>query len=189
MKKLLFIIQILLIYLIPMFGQVPKVISYQGFLTDESQNPISGDKILTVSFYEVPEEGAAIWQEIKVVAVENGVFSTYLGNENPLNLPFDKTYWLGIKVGSEAELTPRIQLSASPYSFNSLSVADSIITTSKLVDSSVTSSKIASDQVVKSINNLKDNIVIVAEGGASLSTQGDTLIINAGAGSVTNVWN
>lgn len=189
MKKFQFVILLAIINIIPIFGQVPRIISYQGFLTDESQNPIIGDKILTVSFYEVPEEGAAIWQEIKVVAVENGVFNTYLGNENPLNLPFDKTYWLGIKVGAEAELAPRIQLSASPYSFNSLSVADSIITTEKLVDSSVTSLKIASDQVVKSINNLKDNVVIIAEGGAALSTKGDTLIINAGAGSITNIWN
>ena len=189
MKKLYFLILLTIISIIPLFGQVPRIISYQGFLTDELKNPISGDKILTVSFYEVPDEGAAIWQEIKVVAVVDGVFNTYLGNENPLNLPFDKTYWLGIKVGAEAELVPRIQLSTSPYSFNSLSVADSIITTSKLVDSTVTSAKIAPDQIVKSINNLKDNVVIMAEGGAAISTKGDTLIINAGAGSVTNVWN
>lgn len=179
-----------LFFISQLFAQVPKTISYQGFLTDASDSPVNGDQILTLSLYEVPAEGSFIWQEVKVVSVTEGVFNTYLGSENPLILPFDKPYWLGIKVGSSStELVPRIQLSTSPYSLTSLSVIDSVITTSSLVDSAVTAKKIAPNEVVKSINNLKDNIILVAEGGAAISTVGDSIIFNAGAGSVTNIWN
>lgn len=42
-----------------------------------------------------------------------------LGSSVALNLPFDKQYWLGVTVGTDPELTPRIQLTSSPYSLNS----------------------------------------------------------------------
>lgn len=185
-----FTILFFLFFISQLFAQVPKTISYQGFLTDASDSPVNGDQILTLSLYEEPIEGSFIWQEIKVVAVSDGVFNTYLGTVNSLDLPFDKPYWLGIKVGSEGEeLSPRIKLSTSPYSIKSLSVVDSVITTSNLVDSVITSKKIAQNAVVKSINNLKDDIILVAEGGAAISTVGDSIIFNAGAGSVTNIWN
>ncbi|MBD3422449.1 MAG: hypothetical protein GF398_20230, partial [Chitinivibrionales bacterium] len=46
----------------------------------------------------------------------NGIITTTLGSTTPLSLPFDKQYWLGIKVGSENELAPRMKLSSTAYS-------------------------------------------------------------------------
>ncbi|MFQ5636532.1 MAG: tail fiber domain-containing protein [bacterium] len=51
-----------------------------------------------------------------------------------------------------------------------------------LADGSVTAAKIAAGQVVKSINQLTEAVILKAEGGATITTQGDTLIINAGSG-------
>jgi len=51
---------------------------------------------------------------------------------------------LGIAIGSDPELEPRIELTASAYSLNERSVADS----------AVTSAKIADGQVVRSLNGV-----------------------------------
>lgn len=42
-----------------------------------------------------------------------------LGSSTLFDMPFDAPYSLGIAVGTDAELTPRVALSASPYSLNS----------------------------------------------------------------------
>jgi hypothetical protein len=52
----------------------------------------------------------------------------------------------------------------------------------QIANQAVTGAKIATGQVVKSLNSMHDNIVIAAEGGATINTSGDTLIINAGVG-------
>jgi hypothetical protein len=37
-----------------------------------------------------------------------------LGSVTPLSLPFDKPYWVGIKVGDDAEMAPRVPLTSAP---------------------------------------------------------------------------
>ncbi len=61
-------------------------------------------------------------------------------------------------------------------------IADEAVTSSKLSESSVVGDKIADNQVVRSINSLTDDIFISAEGGATVTTRGDTLVVNAGSG-------
>ncbi|MDP2207514.1 MAG: hypothetical protein Q8K98_01900 [Bacteroidota bacterium] len=62
------------------------------------------------------------------------------------------------------------------------SVPDNSITNSKLSNGSVTGTKIQSGQVVKSLNSKYDNITLSAAGGATITSSGDTIIINAGSG-------
>jgi len=47
-----------------------------------------------------------------------------------------------------------------------------------VADGGITDSKIAANTVLKSINSLRDNIVIAGEGGATVTTRSDSLIIN-----------
>jgi hypothetical protein len=61
-------------------------------------------------------------------------------------------------------------------------IADNAITTNKLADNSVTSSKIAAGQLVKSINGVKDDVIITASGGTSLGVSGNTIMIVGGGG-------
>jgi hypothetical protein len=101
-------------------GQIPQTISYQGVLTDTSGTPVpDGSVELTVRLFDVPDDGTVLWQETQQVPVRRGVFSVILGSVAPVNLPFDRPYWLGITVGQGAELAPRVALTASPYSLNS----------------------------------------------------------------------
>ena len=103
-----------------LLAQIPQTISYQGLLTDASGNPKpDGNYQFTFYLYESSSGGSSIWSEVKTLAVSKGLFSTSLGDTSPFGstILFDKPYWLGIKVGTEPELTPRIEMTSSSYSF------------------------------------------------------------------------
>jgi hypothetical protein len=95
------------------------VIHYQGRLLDPSTgNPKpNGTYTMTFRLYDMAIGGTALWTEVKSVFVGNGLFSTYLGQTTPLPLTsFDgRNLWLGIKVGADSEVTPRVALSPAPY--------------------------------------------------------------------------
>jgi hypothetical protein len=61
-------------------------------------------------------------------------------------------------------------------------VTDSARIAGTVPDGSLTKIKIANAQVVKSLNSLKDDIILAAEGGATITSSGDTIKINAGSG-------
>jgi hypothetical protein len=128
--------------------------------------------------------------------VRRGLFSAVLGSQTPfpLSLTFERQYWLGIQPGGDPELLPRIALSAVGYSLNALRAdtarvalnagifADSARIAGTVPDNSITASKIAAGQVVKSINNIRDAVTLSAQGGATITSSGDTITINAGSG-------
>ncbi|MFQ5650690.1 MAG: hypothetical protein ACE5IY_12175 [bacterium] len=127
------------------WGQIPQTISYQGVLTDAEGNRVQdGNYQINFNLYETAAGGAGIWFERQLVSVSDGLFNVILGSVNPLNLLFDRPYWLGISIGSGQvqELTPRIQLTASPYSLNAQAIVDNAVTSSKIADGAVTLSKI-----------------------------------------------
>jgi outer membrane lipoprotein-sorting protein len=154
-------------------AQVPKKVSYQGVLKDGSGAVVpDGDYDLTFRLYDVETGGTALWIETQTATVVRGVFNVMLGTSNPLNLAFDKTYWLGVRVDGNPELSPRIELNSSPYSLNSRTVEDGAIT----------GAKIATDQVVRSVNGLTDNIVLNAGPNVSIVSYLDTLTISSTGG-------
>ncbi len=105
----------------PAFGQVPKQLSYQGVLTDTLGNPLPDNTyVMVFRLYTVSSAGAAFWTEVKNVAVKDGIFSTYLGDTTPFSdtVTWASPYWLGIQVGGDPELSPRIKLASSAYSLN-----------------------------------------------------------------------
>jgi hypothetical protein len=61
-------------------------------------------------------------------------------------------------------------------------IAANAVTSAKIADGAVTGSKIAAGQVVKSINNIRDAVTLRAQGGATITSSGDTITINAGSG-------
>ncbi|MBC7187920.1 MAG: tail fiber domain-containing protein [Calditrichaeota bacterium] len=103
----------------PLRGQVPQVMSYQGYLTDAAGAPV-GDSTyaLTFTLYDAEAGGTALWTETHpAVLVTKGLFQVVLGSKNPLSLPFDRGYWLAVRVGTEPELVPRMRLTTAGYSF------------------------------------------------------------------------
>ena len=156
-----------------LFGQVPHIISYQGILTDISGNSKpDGDYIFTFYLYEVSEGGNVIWSETKTLNVSKGLFSTSLGDATAFGseVKFDKPYWLGIKVGSESEFTPRIALTSSGYSVTS-----------------GTTLGVENGVVIKSVNGLKDDVTLEGGGGTTINTDGNKITISSSGSGGTGI--
>jgi len=182
-----------------LYAQIPRTLSYQGVLTDSSGNP-KPDNTYSITFrmYDVAVGGNVLWTEVKSLQVKRGLFTTILGDLTPLpdSLEFDRPYWLSLQVSSEPELIPRLPLTAVGYSIYSLKsdtakyavttpqpvFVDSARIAASVPDNSISGGKIANSQVVRSINNKKDNITIAGQGGATVTSGGDTIYINAGSG-------
>lgn len=102
----------------------PKIINYQGMLTTPGGSPVpNGDYSIRFRIYTASVGGTTLWDKTKSVSVTNGLFNVKLGESTPINLAFNALYWLGIKVGGDAELSPRTQLTSVGYAYRSL-VAD-----------------------------------------------------------------
>lgn len=155
-------------------AQVPVTMNYQGVLTGTGGKPVAdGTYSLTFKLYTQPTGGTAIWTENQNVTTSSGVFSVLLGQVTPLtSVPFNSPYWLGITVGSGSEMTPRSELSSSPYSLRSRSVEDS----------SVTGAGIASGQVIRNVNGMSDSVSIAAGSNISIQQTSHKLTISSTGG-------
>jgi hypothetical protein len=119
MKKL---VLLALFMLIPLALAIPEDLNINGRLTDSSGNPLSGTYSMTFKIYSSPTGGTSLWNVTgqSVTTGSDGVFSTILKN---VNLNFSSNYYLGIAVGADAEMTPRINLTSSGYAFRARNVS------------------------------------------------------------------
>ncbi len=79
-----------------------------------------GDYSITFKMYAVSAPTVVIWDEtIPDVEVISGIYSVVLGSTlaDPLNIPFNTDYELGITIGSQ-EMLPRIRLTSAPYALS-----------------------------------------------------------------------
>jgi hypothetical protein len=91
----------------PSLSDIPKIISYQGKVTDAGGTPVAdGDYSMTFTIYDAPTGGTSLWSSgAMTVAADVGIFSVLLG-ESPqpsLGLAFDEDYWLKVMVGSDLQ--------------------------------------------------------------------------------------
>lgn len=129
-------------------ADIPQTMYYQGLLMDYFGNNVpDGSYELVFNFYNRPEGGVALWTETQNVTVEDGVFKVILGVITPLNMSFEDTRWLGIGLGSDSELQPRVSLTAAAHSLNARSIADCIAMTSKIISGAANCVKLAVSSV------------------------------------------
>jgi hypothetical protein len=94
------------------------MINYQGMLTQTDGTPLDGTYDLGFKIYGSESGTDSLWWEYHSgVEVSNGLFNVILGGINSLDLPFDTLYWLGTRVNTDPELTPRIQLTSVGYAY------------------------------------------------------------------------
>ena len=96
-----------------------QTFAVKGVLRDPLGRTVEdGTYRLTFKLYDVDTGGTAIWSEEHAgAAVQHGVFSVELGKTTSLSgVSFLNTYYLGIAVENEEEMTPRIKLATIPYS-------------------------------------------------------------------------
>ncbi len=127
MNRIFIILLAIFLSLTAIYSQVPQTISWQGIIQDSDGNNLTGNHNLTIQLYDVPTGGTALWTELhNAVAVDNGLVNLTIGGTIPINIAFDKQYWLEITVGGSTPL-PRIKLSSVPYSLYSARTSGVII--------------------------------------------------------------
>jgi len=146
-----------------------STIPYQGRLTDASGNLLNGTYTMTFNLYNVSANGSALWTEPwtggNAVQVTNGLFSVMLGSLTPIPQSVftgNASLWLGVTVGTDSEMTPRVQLGTVPFAVQALSVPAGAITTTMLADGAVTATKIADGAVSSAKMNAIDTYSYVS---------------------------
>ena len=109
------------------YAAIPPMINYQGkLLKPDGTAAADGTYAMTFAIYPVATGGVAVWSEPNPsVQVKKGLFSVLLGSLNPLtaySLDGPERYF-GVTVGTDAEMTPRQQITAVAYAFKA-AVAD-----------------------------------------------------------------
>jgi hypothetical protein len=185
MKKytILIVLLISMISSIIIFSQsLPHTINYQGVLKDAAGVVVpNGDYTLKFTIYE---SDVTIWTETKSITVNDGIVNTLLGSITPIDLPFDNEYWIGITIGTDSELSPRIKLSSVPYSYMSMNVADGSITAQKLNQMGATTGQVLKWNGATWIPSIDE----IGSNGLTLPFDGTTTTeINGTAFKVTNL--
>lgn len=107
-------------------ASVPRLINYQGRLTDAQGQPLTGAYDVTFRIYDAQTAGNLLWQETHAgVVVDKGLFNVVLGSVAVLNPAFDNPYYLEIKVGNEA-MSPRQPITSSGFAIRSEAADDSL---------------------------------------------------------------
>lgn len=106
------------------WASAPQLINYQGILTDGSGSPLSGTYSVQFTIYDALNT-TVLWQETQSVTTDaSGLFNVLLGSITPLTEDRfeDETRFLGIKIGSDPELSPRTRLASVPYAMRAATV-------------------------------------------------------------------
>ena len=112
----------------PVLGAINPILNYQGSLKDSSGAAYpDGSYAFVFTIYNTAIGGLGLWSESQMVEVKDGLLHAYLGSVNPFNATiFDNSpLWLGIKLGSEPEFSPRHAIGSAVFSFlsgNSMSL-------------------------------------------------------------------
>ncbi len=121
MKTALMIIAILLLAINLSLAESPKLINFQGRLTDAGVAVADGSHSVTFTIYDQPTDGTTLWTETQNVTTTGGLFAVLLGTNNPLGAYFfsEPNRYLGITVGANPEMAPRVQIVSTAFAFRS----------------------------------------------------------------------
>ncbi|NOX17699.1 MAG: hypothetical protein GXO87_05385 [Chlorobi bacterium] len=145
---------------------IPEVINFDGVIVDANGKVIkTGTYDFTFSLYTASDKAAPVWTESqKNVEVNDGAISVKLGSVNPLNVKFNRDYYLGIKIGMKPEMNPRLPLTSVPYAERTKiaeEVPDASITQEKIADNAI------ADEKIKSVDYKKITGISEAENDAN----------------------
>lgn len=153
----------------------PTVLAHQGYLASSGGAAINGTVSMRFALYGSASGGSPLWQETQNVAVQSGTYAVHLGSVSSINLPFDETYYLGISVGSDAELSPRLALSSVPYARAAqiaLNVADRSITAAKLGEVCASGQVLAYNGSAWACATLAGGSALPVDGSGNVSSSG-----------------
>ncbi len=166
---------------------IPEPVTYQGRL-DDNGSPANGLFELRVGVHDTNVGGAILDLLTNNVTVSNGLFTTVL-QLNSASITAGSLRWLELGVRTNGSvsafttLSPRQQLTYTPYALRATTadfardLPQGLITDYNIADDSITAVKIEANQVVKSVNSLRDNVTLTAGSGITITPLGNTLTI------------
>jgi hypothetical protein len=126
-KTILTILGVLTLAAMPAMA-VPSGINYQGALTDDQGNPVTGTREMSIKLYDAATGGTLLYSEdIGTVDVSDGVFSFEFGTSGTSNAEQSDT----VAIADGAATTFQKVLSASEIVAGSVSVTDGTYTWSQ----------------------------------------------------------
>ncbi len=141
-------------------------IPYQGRLADKNGAPLTQTVNMIFRLYAAASGGSPLWEEqwtgANSVQVSDGLFNVMLGSVTPIAptvITNNSNLFLGITVGTDSEMSPRVQLGSVPFATQALTVPDGSITVGKL-----------SSDVVSSIKSSRKMTKVVPNSAIALST-------------------
>jgi len=134
-------------------------IAYQGRLADAGGNALTDTVNMSFRLYSAASGGASLWEEqwtgTTSLQVSDGLFNVMLGSVSPIPqdvITGNSNLFLGITVGTDGEMSPRVQLGSVPFATQALTVPDGSITVEKL-SAEIAIPAIQSGRVARSVNN------------------------------------
>lgn len=168
-------------------GNVPGVIAYQGYLTDDRDLPLKdGNHDIVFAIYESEAGANPTWEEKQTVITTGGVFSVLLGSNTALSEDlFTRSIelHLGITIDGGNEALPRQRLASVPFAIVANKAKTATTAENLRCNGCVTASHLAADAMstggsattLTSPNG--DFQIIVNNAGISLTGPDSELII------------
>jgi hypothetical protein len=108
----------------------PKLVNYQGVLTDDDELPLQGSYDLLFKVYADSGAGAdTLWSELHPsTSLDDGLFNVILGSRKTIeyDLFSNEERWLGITVAGDSEISPRMRFTSVPWALRA-AIADSAL--------------------------------------------------------------
>jgi hypothetical protein len=98
-------------------ADVPGTLTHQGRIYDANGAPVTATIEVVFTIYEDEAGTNELWKEARSVSLEDGYFSVALGEDTPIDgaVLDGSVRYLGVKVGSDPEMTPRAPVRSVPY--------------------------------------------------------------------------
>jgi len=107
------------------FSAIPKVLNYQGKITDSEGIGITDNLDMTFRLFSGELEVTPLWEQtLTNVSVNRGLFSVEL-TAFPETLTFSAPYWLEVEIDGDI-ITGREKLTSSPYAFRAANVDEAV---------------------------------------------------------------
>jgi len=167
---------------------IPQIINYQGQLTGLTGSALDTTVAMTFSLYGAASGGTPMWTETQpAVQVTNGQFSVLLGTFTVLPDSFAAERFLGVRIGSDSEMTPRQEFASAAYAFR-------VGTVDGATGGTITGSMSAGQQnTIGTLSSVALGRQNVASGEAAMSfgrsnmVRGDFSVIAGGGGTGTGI--
>ncbi|RAL23831.1 hypothetical protein DL240_06675 [Lujinxingia litoralis] len=107
------------------FAEVPTFYPVQGYLTDADGNPIDGEVDIRFRLYDDADN--EVFTELAAVTVNQGAFTHNVGTITSLDAELFAQFsalTLGVKVGTDTEMAPRLEVGSVPYAARAASAAN-----------------------------------------------------------------